>query len=1034
MSKESFSKIKLQTPLSVIVHGESKLGYDLAKILIKQGSRVVIIGEYTAESKEYVSELKKNGEVDFIEFHGLEEFYRAIKRVDYIYYLHYDFLRETNEFNSRDFLHESNNLNLSLKSAVKHGAKFSLVSTIALNKRLAEELSSPNYSSPSPYSSVELQKYSETLTAEFYDKSKANVRILRLGELIGEDYEIHDETIQKMLEDAVKKDNVSIIGEGLDTHYIIHPEDAKYGIIKLTLANNTKGEVISLCNKNEYTTLSIAYKILELNPNASNIHFEQEDKRKPIIRSLYIPAALAENFGWTQKHNIEIIIASALESEYKKSSKKWSKKPSLSKKGKIDYESLADKLEKPDQSTEEDRNAQPERETHTNQRKKSNVRYKSTPLGNFIKKITYPFSKESIKKQLQRFSVEGVLKFVITTAVLVTLYYFIVGPLVTLGVSGALTYNYSKKAYKSAVELDFDTASKEAEKSIKHTNAAYNNLQKLEWFFKIIKQDELFNDTDNLVYASTLASEGLTDYLEALSPLARYIDEFEPALDMQGSPVSTTREYREYLREIEQNRILLNKASYNFSIATQYASSIDPENFPKFLREDVEMISKNAEILSTEILTIQKSVNMLPELLGVSGRKRYLVLLQNPGEIRSTGGWISSYALVGIEGGQIRELVVDDVYNVDGILRTNGKSYAPPIEMREALGINQWGLSLSNWSTDFPTTASNAEYFVKEAGVAYSLDGVITINISFIQDLLEVWGGLDVNSGSERTLVTSENIYDKILEMHVEYVPGSEIKSEFLANLADATIKKLLVTEPEDYLETGSKIFESLNKKDIILHIKQSDASSLISGRKWNSALINEYSSSPFLIEWNWGGNKANLFLEKTSNLEVNIIDESEINYDYTYSITNTSTSSTYPEGDYQNYIRIYLPNNAVIRSLDGFELNRYETYNEGDYKVIAGWFNVPIRKSRTLKLSYTYRKTPLRYFPIEAVDEGVEYHFLMNKQPGDRNHNVSININYPTNKWIMSETEIFRSSGSSLIYQGEIEKNIEERIYWDYR
>ena len=71
--------------------------------------------------------------------------------------------------------------------------------------------------------------------------------------------------------------------------------------------------------------------------------------------------------------------------------------------------------------------------------------------------------------------------------------------------------------------------------------------------------------------------------------------------------------------------------------------------------------------------TYKEATAFLPEVLGVNERQRYLVLLQNESEIRSTGGWLTSYGIIGVEGGQIRELFVDDIYNADGTLRVQGK-------------------------------------------------------------------------------------------------------------------------------------------------------------------------------------------------------------------------------------------------------------------------------------------------------------------------------------------------------------------------
>ena len=46
MSNAVLTKIKSQTPVTVIVHGGSRLGYLITKTLIEQGSHVIIIDKF----------------------------------------------------------------------------------------------------------------------------------------------------------------------------------------------------------------------------------------------------------------------------------------------------------------------------------------------------------------------------------------------------------------------------------------------------------------------------------------------------------------------------------------------------------------------------------------------------------------------------------------------------------------------------------------------------------------------------------------------------------------------------------------------------------------------------------------------------------------------------------------------------------------------------------------------------------------------------------------------------------------------------
>ena len=49
-----------------------------------------------------------------------------------------------------------------------------------------------------------------------------------------------------------------------------------------------------------------------------------------------------------------------------------------------------------------------------------------------------------------------------------------------------------------------------------------------------------------------------------------------------------------------------------------------------------------------------QGARLLPPVLGADGPRRYLLVSQNPAELRATGGMIGAYAVLQAEGGRIR--------------------------------------------------------------------------------------------------------------------------------------------------------------------------------------------------------------------------------------------------------------------------------------------------------------------------------------------------------------------------------------------
>lgn len=983
--EKTVSKVKSSKTLSVLVHGANQIGYAIAQTLLDQGGKVIIIDEYTAKTKKYITDLKKHGEADFIDFKGIEDLYESINRIDYTFYILNTFLEEKEEFTSKDFLEESNHLNNSLKASERFGAKVSLITTIQLNKSLAKQTIQTDVSKPSPYSPTELQKYCETLTAEYRDKSKLNTRILRLGTLLGKSVNtINDATINRLISEAAKKSFLTIIGEGLEQHFIINISDAVYGILKLTFTDKAEGEVISLTNDHDYTTLSIAYKLLELDTDAQEIKFEEDADATNILGSQYIPAVNAAEFGWKQKVPVEQTMIETL-STYD---------PNLSQR----FESASKKLS-----------------SDIIKKKVSQSKSSKTTLGKVIDGITNPFKnlQRKIKDNKADFKNKltpiNIIKWSVGGILSILALYFLIIPLISISIGSYLSYKGIKDAYQDIVESKPIEASEKIEQVNQYTKKLSASIEHLSWIFEISNNSELYDNIIQLSYGAQYASNGAKDLLVASEPLITYINDFEPALDFENGTPSTTREYRSELLQLRENAGLIEKSSYDLIIASNMIDSVDPSVFPTSMQEKiVELKSLNSE-LSEYISPLQNTIKIMPDVLGVDERQRYIILLQNPGELRSTGGWISSYAILGIEGGQIRELVVDDIYNADGQLKVQDITITPPTSLKNALEISNWSFSLVNWDPDLPTVASATEEFIQKLGKGTDIDGVITVDTDVIKTLLEKWDGLEVPGESE--IITADNLDEKIFEIHGEFVPGSPVKATFLANLANETLKKTLSSSPDEYKNISSSIFQSLDEKSIMIYFSDAITNKYFSNQRWSGEIDSTYAEVPFNIDWNWGANKANLFLEQSTSLKIDVVDTSKVNYSYALIVKNTSTSKQYPQGDYINYMRLYLPESSILESIDGFIDDEYQIYNEHGYKIVGGFFNTAASTTKKFEIAYTIESnTEDEYNPIISTNNGYTLDLTIFKQPGSVDSNYDLEITYPTAWAALKHDELNRS------------------------
>lgn len=1006
MNNQQISKKNQNNPVSLLIHGCNDVSINIAKSLTSQGGNVIVVDNYNQANKKYISILKESPNADFVDFKGLNDLLETLPRIDYIFYFLHNHLISAKGFSSKDFLDETTYLNTALSASKKFNSKFSLITTIKLNQELSAHILNSNLSAPSPYSPIELQKYCETLTAENRDKMRINARIIRIGTILGSTGEVlADQTVHNLINEAINKTELTIYGEGLDIHYLININDLTYGILKLTFSDKTEGEVISLTNNHDYTTLSLAYKLLELNPELLQIKFLPAKEGGVIIFDQYLPAKNASEYGWSQKTQIEESLIQTISTYSPEKGRKITQAPSKK------LEDLANTTEK------------------------IRVVDEKTPIGKAVWTFTNPLKKgyknllNWLKGEQERFNTKRLGMLLIYIALtLVSLYYFFI-PITSLTISGISIYKNSNEAIENLKTFDFQKASENltlAQESIKKTQ---NSLNTVQWLFKLSGQQDLYENIFELLFASDYATLGASTLTQAFVPLANYAKEFEPSIGIEGTTPSTSREYRIYLNELQNNLKGIDKATYNLSIGSQLLSKVNLSVFPQFIQKPLSQVKLANESIVNQIIPAQEIIKYIPELLGVNSRQRYLILLQNPTELRSTGGWLTSYAIVSIDGGQLRELKVDDIYNVEGQLKVAGKTFEAPKDMQKALSLTNWSMSLSNWNPDFPLSAKSAEFFLNQIDPGTEFNGVIAIDTNVIKKLLDKWNGLVVPG--ENGPITSANLDQKIFQLHTSFVPGQSLKTTFLANLANEALKKIFSLEFQGYADIADVIYNSLEQKHLLIYLP-TQANKYFNDNNWNGSIKAEYMWTPISVDWNWGANKANLFIEKNHNLLVNVKDENSIEYEYTIFVQNKSKANIYPEGDYINFLRIYLPKNADVSSIKGFKDNRSSTIIDGGYKVVSGWFNTNIRSTSSLQIKYKLEKNEndLR-FPITINGKENSLDLLIYKQPGTNQDLYDLSIIFPES-WATKNTSGMTQAINTLTNRFRLETDKEFKITWE--
>ncbi len=999
-------------PTAVILHGGNTLGIKLAETLTSQRSHIILIDEFNRQTKEFINKARKETGVDAYDMSAIPSLTTSLKRVDYVIVLLDQFVQSNPVITSKKFIGETNAVDALCKIALQQGAKFVITTSLDLHRRLVTKQyvhsdSLRDVSAQQPYTTVELQHYCENLIAEYHDQSLLNARITRVGELMGEGIPLNRQTVfLTMIKEAITKPRLTIPGEGLDSTFYVHILDAVYGIIKALFSNKTSGEVYTLAFPDEVTTLNLAYKILEMNPVATEITFGSSDDSIPPTQ-LYVPAKNITRLGWEPRISFDMALHETMDFCFKEYHVNWKERPEIT----------ADYRQNPQE--------------HTSKTTATRSEY-LTPFGRFLNTITRPFVKareisSSISGSIQNTKItkEQWIKYVLFIVIFLGLFVTFIGPTLQTVTGATGAFYFGKKSYDNAASLDTQQSKKDIEKVRYFIELLRDGWNGLRWIKHIPPLEQLYVESSKIVSAADHTATGAYYLTEGAEPYVEYFKNFEPNISFNETAGGGSREYSEELSNMQERVSYFESANIELSLATDLLEDVDQSVFPQSISSLISEVKTMTEGADSALSTLQQFANQTPDLLGVEGRKTYAVIFQNPMELRSTGGWITSIGIIGIERGQIRQLSVKDVYDIDGQIE---EIIPPPQSMQNELGVNDWTLSLANWSPDFAVTADAVEYFLSLSDNAVSIDGVIAVDLEYVRNLVDIWESIKVPGEQEE--VTSDNLYDKVIQIHREFTPGSTRKPVFLSNLANEILQKALSSPKESWPEIAKETTKALNEKHILVYVNEPTINSVLTQNRWNGS-YDTSKNSIFPVEWNWGGNKANFFTDRITDITITISDTETVQHAMTVTYENVSTENRYPEGDYVNFERIYLPYGSKVTRIEGLSRASVTNDTQQGFSIVSGWITVPVASKRSFTISYVLQKDNVTAFPLkEGPDGKISYQLNVIKQPGLDQDPLTLKITFPDG-WSPVNTVDYRREINSLISLDKLTEDREYSVTW---
>lgn len=334
----------------------------------------------------------------------------------------------------------------------------------------------------------------------------------------------------------------------------------------------------------------------------------------------------------------------------------------------------------------------------------------------------------------------------------------------------------------------------------------------------------------------------------------------------------------------------------------------------------------------------------------------YLVLFQNNAELRPSGGFIGSFATVDIGPYGIRNYQIDtNIYKRDKAF-TDAYRIELPGPMAQGLPGVSWAMRDANWDLDFPAAARRTAWFYEQEG-GESVDGVIAINASVVQDVLRLTGPLPVAElptplGADAFFEALAQEIEKDYFLDPETAPLNEPKSvltSLLPVLRDAVFR------PSILAQLPRLVRQELNENHIQLFRYDERAQAVAVQRGWAGEVSPGNGDYLFLNSAQIVGLKSSLKIWQEAELVVTTQADGRLAHQLTIRRTHTG-DGVWPDHRNNNYLRIAIPPGSHFEAakLNGESLAAVDRTQEFGATVFGTWLTTDPGFTSELMVSYT--------------------------------------------------------------------------------
>ncbi|MEA3464020.1 MAG: DUF4012 domain-containing protein [Patescibacteria group bacterium] len=465
-----------------------------------------------------------------------------------------------------------------------------------------------------------------------------------------------------------------------------------------------------------------------------------------------------------------------------------------------------------------------------------------------------------------------------------------------------IAINELVKAGESVLELQFSQASQSFSSAGSSFLQAQNELNKI--------NDLLFSLASIAPNQKLKMAADAKNIVTAGQAAAALGNELSLAIDsLFGGNNNLTRILNNFDKHGRQAVI------YAENLAKQLAQ-ININSLPAEYQGQFILIQEKSEVLKNGLSEFVDLISKIQIFIGANQDKRYLLVFQNNTELRATGGFIGSYALVDFSNGKIENIEAPGGGSYDTEAGLTARIIAPePLHLVNPL----WHFWDANWWPDWPTSANKLMWFYEKSD-GPTVDGVIAFTPTVVEKILSAIGPVDMTD-NYGVIIDAENFWLTAQKLSEQKPDKTKEPKKIIGDLMNKIINELPARFNKDTMAALAKaIEENLSQKHILFYFTGEELQNKASDLGWDGRIKQANLDYLMVVNTNIAGGKSDKRIKEVINHTAEISKDGSIINAIEIKRTHTGVKGE-PFCGARNvdWMRIYAPLGSELLEARGF-------------------------------------------------------------------------------------------------------------------